>query len=339
MIVKGWDYIQEYEDEKEEILSAISEVLESGQLVLGEKVRLFESEYAGYCELKYGVGVDNGTNAIFLALKALGIGKDDEVITVSFTAVPTVSAIVSAGARPVFVDIDEASMVMDTTKIESAISDKTKCILAVHLYGQCVDMEEVNRIARKYKLFVAEDCAQSHGAEYKGHKAGSLSDIAATSFYPTKILGTFGDGGLVMTRHEDLYHKLLRLRFYGMEKNYYAAGHGYNCRLDEIHAAVLLKKLKHLNEYLAKRRLLAKQYRELLSDTGLILPCEKTYGQHAWYLFPVRHMERDLILEELKKKDIFLNIHYPWPVHIMSGYQYLNYHKGDLPVSEKTAEQ
>jgi dTDP-3-amino-2,3,6-trideoxy-4-keto-D-glucose/dTDP-3-amino-3,4,6-trideoxy-alpha-D-glucose/dTDP-2,6-dideoxy-D-kanosamine transaminase len=339
MAIKGWDYISEYEDEKEEIHSAIEEVLTSGHLVLGDKVKKFEADYANFCEVKFGVGVDNGTNAIFLALKALGIGENDEVITVSNTAVPTVSAIVSCGAKPVFIDIDEASFLMDTGKIESAINSNTKCILPVHLFGQCVDMDEVNRIAKKYNLKVLEDCAQSHGAIYKNHKAGSLSDIAATSFYPTKILGTFGDAGMVLTSNEELYKKLLRLRFYGMEGNYYAIEHGYNCRLDEIHAAILLKKLNHLDDYINKRRQLALQYQELLKDTSLILPVEMPYGKHSYYLYVIRHAKRDLILEELIKKDIFLNIHYLHPIHTMEAYKYLNYKEGDFPITEKIAKE
>jgi dTDP-3-amino-2,3,6-trideoxy-4-keto-D-glucose/dTDP-3-amino-3,4,6-trideoxy-alpha-D-glucose/dTDP-2,6-dideoxy-D-kanosamine transaminase len=229
MIIKGWEYWLEYENEKDEIHAAIQEVLNSGSLILGAKVKEFESKYANYCKVKYGVGVDNGTNAIFLALKAMGIGNNDEVITVSNTAVPTVSAIVSCGARPVFVDIDELSYLMDTTKIENALSSKTKCILPVHLFGQCVDMDEINRIAKLYHLKVLEDCAQSHGALYKDRKAGSCSDIAATSFYPTKILGTYGDAGMVMTNDEELYRRLRRLRVYGMEEKKNAEEHGKNC--------------------------------------------------------------------------------------------------------------
>ncbi len=339
MKLKGWDYLQEYEKEKEEILSAIEEVLASGHLILGSKVKKFEADYARYCEVKFGVGVDNGTNAIFLALKALGIGRNDEVITVSNTAIPTVSAIVSAGATPVFVDIDEASFLMDTTKIERAISSKTKCILPVHLFGQCVDMNEVNRIAKQHKLKVIEDCAQSHGAMYRGHKAGSLSDIAATSFYPTKILGTYGDGGMILTNKEEWYRILQRLRMYGMESTYNAVEHGYNCRLDEIHAAILLKKLGHIEDYLSIRRSLAESYNKLLKHTALQLPEELAYGKHSYYLYVVRHPQRDLIVEALKKKDIFLNIHYPCPIHLMQGYKYLNYKEGDLPVTEKIAKE
>ena len=339
MAIKVWDYLKEYAIEKEEIHSAIDEVLNSGYLILGEKVKLFEEKYAEYCDLKYGIGVDNGTNALFLALKALEIGEGDEVITVSNTAVPTVAAIVSSGAKPVFIDIIEDTYLMDTRQIESVITDRTKCILPVHLFGQCVDMDEVNRIARKFGLLVIEDCAQSHGSLYKGRKAGSMSNISATSFYPTKVLGTFGDGGMVLTDASDIYKKMLRLRFYGMEKTYYAIEHGYNSRLDELHAAILLKKLQHLEEYIAGRRNLAEKYYHLLNDTDLILPKLAQDVRHVYYLYVVRHPKRDLIIEELRKSDIFLNISYPWPIHTMTGYQYLGYKKGDLPVTEKVAKE
>ncbi len=337
--MKVWDYLLEFEEEKEEIFAAITEVLSSGSLILGEKVSSFEAAYASYCDLKFGVGVDNGTNAIFLALKALGVGDNDEVITVSNTAVPTVSAIVSCGAKPVFVDVDEETLLMDVSQIEGVITAKTKCILPVHLYGQCVDMNEVNRIAKKHQINVLEDCAQSHGALYNGHKAGSCSDIAATSFYPTKNLGTFGDAGLIMTNNELLYDKLMRLRFYGMDKTYYSKEHGYNCRLDELHAAILLKKLSHLDSYIQKRRYLAERYQTLLKDTSLKLPVEASYGKHAFHLYVVRHPQRELILEELKRYDILLNVSYRWPVHLMEGYKNLNYKTGDLPVTERAVDE
>lgn len=339
MDIKVWDYLQEYAQEKEEVLSAIEEVLNSGWLILGDKVKAFEAAYASYCQTKYGIGVANGTDAIFLALKALGIGAGDEVITVSNTAIPTVSAIVSTGATPVFVDICEDTYLMDTTKIEAVITEKTKCILPVHLYGQCVDMDALNAIARKYNLFVLEDCAQSHGALYKGSKAGSLSDISTTSFYPTKILGTFGDGGMVNTNDEQLDRKMRRLRFYGAEKTYYAIEHGYNSRLDELHASILLKKIEHLDTYIQRRRQLASQYNNILKNTDLILPVEAKYGQHAYYIYVVRHPNRDYIMQELKKNGIIVNISYPWPIHIMTGYAYLGYKEGDFPVTEKLAKE
>ena len=339
MAIKVWDYKKEYLNEKDEIFSAIEEVLDSGWLILGDKVKQFEAAYSSFINTKYGIGVANGTDAIFLALKALGIGHGDEVITVSNTAIPTVSAIVSTGAKPVFVDINEDTYVMDVNKIESAITSQTKCLLPVHLFGQCADMDTIKQLALKYNLFVLEDCAQCHGAEYKNEKAGSLSDISTTSFYPTKILGTYGDGGMVNTSNEELNKKMRRLRFYGAEKTYYAIEHGYNSRLDELHASILLNKLSHLESYIERRRRLALQYYDLLKDTDLILPYEAPYGKHAFYIFVVRHAKRDIIMEELKKRDILVNISYPWPIHIMEGYSYLGYKEGDLPVTETAAKQ
>ncbi len=340
MKIKAWDYKTEYENEKAEIHAAIEEVFNSGQLILGEKVRQFENAYAGFCEVKYGVGVDNGTNAIFLALKALGIKENDEVITVSYTAIPTVSAIVTAGAKPVFADIEESTMLLDTSKIEGLITSKTRCIIPVHLYGQCVDMDEINSIALKYNLKVLEDCAQSHGALYKNRKAGSFSDIAATSFYPTKTLGACGDAGMVLTSNEDYYRKLMRLRMYGMEgKEYYALEHGYNCRLDEIQAAILLKKFSHISSYISKRRDIAQKYHDALKGSSLTLPIEKSYGVHSYHQYAVRHPERKMILEALAKKDVFLSIHYEYPVHMMEGYKFLGYNTGSLPVTEKAAQE
>jgi len=339
MEIKVWDYLVEYTQEKKEILAAIEEVLDSGWLILGSKVKAFETAYAEYCNTRYGIGVANGTDAIFLSLKALGIGPGDEVITVANTAIPTVSAIVSTGATPVFVDIEEDTYLMDTSKIQKMISSKTRCILPVHLFGQCVDMDEVNRIAKYNKLKVLEDCAQSHGALYRGSKAGSLSDISTTSFYPTKILSTYGDGGMVNTNSEELEQKMRRLRFYGAEKTYYAIEHGFNSRLDELHASILLKKLNHLDTYVQRRRELAKKYDVMLKDSELILPKEAEYGKHSYYIYVVRHPNRNKIMEELKKQNIIVNISYPWPIHTMSGYGYLGYKEGDLPVTEKMARE
>ena len=338
-MTKVWDYLQEYRKEKKEIHAAIEDVLSSGWLILGNHVKEFEKSFAQYCGVSYGVGVNSGTDALFLALKATGVGNGDEVITVSNTAVPTVSAIVSAGAVPRFVDTDPDTYLMDTNLIEKEITDKTKCILPVHLYGQCVNMDEVNTIAEKSSISVLEDCAQSHGAEFKGKKAGSLSKLAAFSFYPTKILGGYGDAGMVITNNEKIYRKILRLRFYGMEKGYYAHEHGYNSRLDELHAAILLKKLDHLNEYISRRIKIASLYDEMLADTPLILPHRDTKGKHAFYLYVCRHQKRDEIISKLAEKNIFVNVSYPWPIHIMEGYRYLGYTEGTLPHTESAAKE
>ena len=339
MSIKVWGYLNEYEKEKEEIYSAIRRVLESGSLILGENVKRFEEEFSRYCGVKYGVGVNSGTDALFIGLKAIDIGCGDEVVTVSNTAVPTVSAIVAAGAIPRFVDIDQESYLLDTSQLEKTITSKTRCILIVHLFGQCVNMDEIRRVADRRGIKVMEDCAQSHGATFKGKKAGSMSDIAAFSFYPTKILGGYGDGGMVITNDKELYKRLLRLRTYGMEKTYYSTEQGYNSRLDEIHAAILRGKLIHIDEYIYRRRTIAEKYNSLLADTDLILPKEMPKRQHVYYLYVCRHPQRDEIIAELRKKDISVNISYPWPVHTMMAYQNCGYKKGDLPYTEKAAEE
>ncbi|MBI4707812.1 MAG: DegT/DnrJ/EryC1/StrS family aminotransferase [Candidatus Omnitrophica bacterium] len=339
MEIKVWDYLKEYENEKHEIHAAIEKVLNSGRLILGDSVKNFEEAFAGYCGVNFGVGVNSGTDALFLGLKALGVGAGDEVITVANTAVPTVSAIVATGAKPVFVDINPATYLMDTTLIETVITEKTKCILPVHLYGQCVDMKSVNDIASAYGLKVLEDCAQSHGASFNGKKAGSMSTLSAFSFYPTKVLGGFGDGGMIITGDENLYKKLRRLRFYGMEKTYYSEEHGYNSRLDELHAEILLRKLSHLDEYIARRKEIAYVYDQSLAMTGISLPETITGNEHVYHLYVCRHPKRDRIISQLKTKDIFVNINYPWPIHTMTGYRYLGYEIGDLPHTEKAANE
>lgn len=339
MSIKVWSYLKEFESEKEAILKAVTTVFESGTLILGQQVSDFEESFSAYCECKFGIGVNSATDALFLSLKALNIGEGDEVITVSNTAVPTVSAIVASGASPVFVDIDESTYLMNITLLEKLVTPKTRCILPVHLFGQCVDMDEVNRIAKKHNLFVLEDCSQSHGALYKNKKCGSLSDLAVFSFYPTKILGAYGDGGMVVTSNEKLHKKLKRLRFYGMEKQYYALEQGYNSRLDEVQAAILNFKLNHLDAYIQRRREIAQLYSENLNLDGLTLPKTALNNQHAYYLYVVRHSKRDEILAYLKKHDIFVNISYPWPIHEMQAYNYLNYKNGDLPQTELMAKE
>jgi aminotransferase EvaB len=339
MAIRVWDYLKEYEREKEEIHAAIEKVLSSGRLILGDSLKNFEESFARYCGVKFGVGVNSGTDALFLGLKALGIGMGDEVITVANTAVPTVSAIVSTGATPVFVDINPETYLMDTSMLERVITKKTKCILPVHLYGQCVDMDSVSKIANAYGLKVVEDCAQSHGASFKGIKAGAMSDIAAFSFYPTKVLGGYGDGGMVITSDDSLNAKVRRLRFYGMEKTYYAEEHGYNSRLDELHAEILLRKLSHIDDYIVRRKELAKRYSQHLANTGLFLPETMPDSDHVYHLYVCRHQERDEIVSRLKTKDILVGIHYPWPIHTMKAYQYLGYKKGDLPHTEKAAKE
>ena len=337
--IRVWGYLKEFASEKDDIMRAVESVFESGMLILGENVKAFEQEYANYCGVDYGIGCDNGTNAISLALHALNIGAGDEVITVSNTAIPTVSAIVSVGAKPVFVDIDPDTYLMDVTKVEQAITPRTRCVIPVHLFGQCVDMDAINDIAKRYHLHVIEDCAQAHGATYKGKKAGAMSDISTTSFYPTKVLGAYGDGGMMLTNSGNFDSILRRLRFYGAEKTYYASTHGYNSRLDEVQAAILRTKLRRIESYINRRREIAQIYNEQLAGTSLVLPKEASWRRHVYYLYVVRHPNRDNIITQLKEKGIHLNISYPTPIHLMEAYNSNDYRKGALPQTEAAAHE
>jgi len=339
MSIKVWDYLEEFEAERADIFEGIEKVFRSGKLILGESGRNFEASFSSYCGVRHGVGVDNATNGLFLALKALGIGSGDEVITVPNTAVPTVSAISAAGAIARFVDIDPKTFLMDVRQLESAITSKTRCLMPVHLFGQCANMEAVNEVARRHGLKVVEDCSQAHGASRNGVKAGAMSDLAVFSFYPTKPLGGYGDGGMVITNDSKLDAKLRRLRFYGMEKSYYAEEDGYNSRLDEIHAEILLRKLKRLDQYIARRRQLAQRYDQILAGTSLVLPQVDPSNTHVYYIYVARHPDRDRLLSELAKRDILLNVSYPWPIHTMRGYARLGYEPGDFPYVEKAAQE
>lgn len=338
-MIRVWSYLDELKAEESEIQDAVNSVLHSGTLILGENVKKFEEEFASWCGAASGVGVNSGTDALFLALKAWGIGEGDEVITVSNTAVPTAAAVGAAGARARFVDVEYESALMDTSRLAEAVNERTKAIIPVHLYGHCVDMDAVGALARERGLKVLEDCAQSHGALQNGRCSGSMGDLAAFSFYPTKILGGYGDGGMILANSEDDDEKLRRLRFYGMSGTYYSIEEGYNSRLDELHAGILRKKLKHLDTYIERRRELARRYDEALGDTELVLPVEKPGNRHAYYLYVVRHPERDRILSHLESRDIHLNISYPWPIHIMPAYRRLGYSEGDFPVTERLAKE
>lgn len=338
MAIKVWDYLEEYKIEREEILAAVDRVFRSGTLILGNSVKSFESEFAAYCEANYGIGVDNATNGIFLALKALNLGQGDEVITVSNTAVPTASAIVQAGATPRFVDIEPDTGLMDISKLEQAITPRTRAVIPVHLYGQCVDMQALLKITRSHKLHVIEDCAQAHGTSHFGSMAGSMGDMGVFSFYPTKTLGGYGDGGLITTNSEEIDARLRSLRFYGMKGVYNAEELGYNSRLDEVQAEILRVKLPRLGGYVKRRRALAERYRAILGLTSLKLPVEREGNLHVYYVFVVKHPDRDRIIEELKKQDILVNVSYPWPIHTMKGFANLGGKEGDLPVTEEAAK-
>lgn len=339
MSIRVWEYLAEYEEEREHILAAVDRVFSSGTLVLGDSVKNFEKEFAAFCKVPDAVGVDNATNGLFLALKALGIGPGDEVITVSNTAVPTVSAIEQAGAIPRFVDIEANSCLMDVTQLEKVITSNTKAVIPVHLFGQCVDMTSLMEICNKKNISVIEDCSQSHGATHKGMTCGAMGDLGVFSFYPTKPLGGFGDGGIVTCSTKHLAERLRSLRFYGMKGTYYAEEQGYNSRLDEVHAEILRFKLGRFWDYIEKRRQIAVRYTADLEATNLLLPKVNVGNSHVFYVYVARHHARDMILSELKKKDIHLNVSYPYPIHLMRGYAHLGGREGDLPETERAAKE
>ena len=330
-MIKVWDYSKEYELLREDILGAVDDVFKNGPLIFGPRLEEFEEKFSNFHQCKYGIGVGNCTDAITIALKALDVGIGDEVLTTSNTAVPTVTAIVNTGATVKFVDINKYSL-MDISKVEEQISKNTKAIIPVHLYGQMCDMDEIMKISKKYNLKVIEDCAQSHGATYKGKKAGSIGDVGCYSFYPTKIFGAYGDGGFITTNNETVFDRMRRIRFLGMEKKkmssghwngkYYAIEHGTNSRLDEVHAAIMLKKLPYLDQWIERRREIAKKYYDELNGCNIRLPIEHPDNKHAYYIYVVAHSNRDEIMSNLVKKDIHLNISYPWPIHIMDAYKH-----------------
>lgn len=338
-MIPVWDYRAEYEAEREDVLAAVDQVMRSGRLILGESVRSLEQEFAAYCGAGYGVGVNSGTDALTLALRVLGVQAGDEVITTANTAIPTVSAIVSAGGTPRFVDIDPDTYLMDVSQLEDAVTERTRCVIPVHLFGQCVDMDLVQAITERRRLAVLEDCAQSTGAEYRGRRAGSMSRVAAFSFYPTKILGAYGDGGMIVTSEADLAARLRRLRVYGTDGAYYSEEHGYNSRLDELHAEILRRKLRRIEAYIARRRELARRYDEQLRSSGLILPRTGQPNRHVYHLYVVRHVARDAIVKALAARGIAVGIHYPWPIHAMRAYAHLGYPEGSLPVTERAARE
>jgi aminotransferase EvaB len=340
MLPPFWDYRREYDELRDEILAAVDRVFRSGKLILGPEGIAFERDMAAYIGVKGAVGVNSGTDAIYIALAAAGVGAGDEVITVPNTAVPTVSAIQVLGARPVFVDIRDDDFLMDVGQIEAAITPRTRAIVAVHLYGQCVDLDPLLDIARRHGLKVIEDCAQSQGARYRNRRCGSIGTAATFSFYPTKLLGGYGDGGMVVSGDEAVVDLARSLRFYGMEQTYYAERHGYNSRLDEVHAAILSLKLPRIDGWINRRRDIADRYRWGLADSGLRLPKENDYGRHVYHLFVVETSgDRDATLARIEARGLTCSVQYRWPIHLMRGYQDLGYREGQFPVAERKARQ
>lgn len=338
MRIPFFDYQRQLKILQPEIDKAIKRILNSGQLILGGEVKKFENSFSKYIGSKYGIGVNSGTDAIKIALKALEIGRNDEIITVANTAIATVSAIREIGAIPKFVDIKE-DFTMDESKIEKVITKRTKAILPVHLYGQPCNMRAILKIAKRHGLKVVEDCAQAHGAKIKNKKIGTFGDINCFSFYPTKNLGAFGDAGIILTSNKNLADKCRALRMYGIRGKYYANFEGYNSRLDEIQAAILNVKLKYLDKWNKKRREIAKCYLANITNPKIILPSIKNINECVFHLFVIRTKERKKLMKYLASNEIGWGIHYQYPIHLQEAYKFLHCKKGDLPTTEKFADQ
>jgi dTDP-4-amino-4,6-dideoxygalactose transaminase len=333
------DLKAQYSSIREEIQQAIDGVLNSSQFILGEEVQKFEEEFSGYVGGKFGVAVNSGTSALHLALLAADIGPGDEVLTVPATFVATAAAIAYAGARPVFVDVDPQTLTIDPSKLEGAITENTKAILPVHLYGHPAEMEPILEIAKKRNLIVIEDTAQAHGAEYQGKRVGSLGDFGCFSFYPSKNLGAYGEAGMVVTNDAEAANRLRMLRDWGQSKKYHHDTLGFNYRMDGIQGAILRVKLRHLDDWTEARRQNAKRYNEVLKDSGLALPIETQGNRHVYYVYVVRVPNREAMQKHLLGNDIHSAIHYPHPVHLEKAFEHLAYSEGDFPVSEKAAKE
>jgi dTDP-4-amino-4,6-dideoxygalactose transaminase len=324
---------------KEEVDAAIHRVLDSGWYILGNETRSFEAEFAKYNGVAHAVGVGSGTEAIHIALSACGIGQGDEVITVSHTAVATIAAIEMTGAQPVLVDIDPESYCMDPALLEKAITPRTKAIIPVHIYGQPADLTPILNIARKHGLRVVEDCAQAHGALYSRSRVGTLGDIGCFSFYPTKNLGGFGDGGMVVTGDPKLSGQMALIREYGWSERYISSTKGVNSRLDELQAAVLRVKLRQLEATNRARMKLADRYNAKLKDSGLVLPTCRSGSTHVYHLYVVRATRREAVQSHLKTHGIGTLVHYPVPVHLQPAYMGRLQGCESLPETERASTE
>jgi dTDP-4-amino-4,6-dideoxygalactose transaminase len=333
------DLKTQYLSIKDEIDNAVLKVLESTQFVLGNEVKALEKEFANYCNADYGIAVNTGTSALHLALLAAGIGAGDEVITVPFTFVATTAAICYTRATPVFVDIDPVSYTIDVTQIEKAITERTKAILPVHLYGQPADMEPILDIARRHNLVVIEDAAQAHGAEYKGQRVGSIGDVGCFSFYPGKNLGAYGEGGMAVTNNPEYAHTMGMLRDWGQERRYHHVLKGYNYRMDGIQGAILRVKLRYIETWTEARITHAAHYDQLLEASGVSIPAVMPYSRHVYHVYAVRSPQRDALQQSLQEQEIQTGIHYPIPVHLQPAYADLGYKSGDFPHSEAASNQ
>jgi dTDP-4-amino-4,6-dideoxygalactose transaminase len=329
----------QYLAHKSAIDTAISRVLGKGWYILGEETKAFEAEFASYIGVDHAVGVGSGTEALHVALAACRIGEGDEVITVSHTAVATVSAIEAAGATPVLVDIEPDFYTLDPARLEAAITSRTKAIIPVHLYGQPADLGPILEIAQRHELRVIEDCAQAHGASYRGKHVGSYGDLACFSFYPTKNLGAFGDGGMLVTNDPELAERALLLRQYGWADRYVSSIVGWNSRLDELQAAILRVKLPYLDADNRQRARLADTYNDALTGLDLTLPQRRPEMEHVYHLYVVRSARRDDLQSFLKSREVAALVHYPVPVHLQPAYQNRLRGSDNLPETERAARE
>jgi len=333
------DLKKQYGSIRAELDDAISRVLSKGSFILGAEVTAFEKEFAEYCEVSHAVGVASGTEALQLALMACGVGENDEVLIPAHTAVATISAVEASGANPILVDVDPARYTLDPNLLAEKITPRTRAVVPVHLYGCPVDMNPIVQFAREHNLFVVEDCSQAHGALYQGRKVGAWGDVAAFSFYPTKNLGAFGDGGAVVTSDEVLAEMARLLRQYGWKEHYISSIKGINSRLDELQAGILRVKLQHLNQWNARRIQLAGLYHDLLSGTELILPVQPKSSSHVFHQYVIRCSRRDELKEYLSGRGIHTLVHYPVPIHFQPAYANLGWAVGSLPNSEQAARE
>ncbi len=352
---------RQHEEHADEYEQAALAVMRSGGYIGGAEVFAFEEEFAAYQGAKYGVSCGNGTDALLLALRALGIGRGDEVITVSWTFFATAESIAATGATPVFVDVDGDTYNMDPEKVEAAVTDRTKAVLPVHFYGQSCDMDALRAVCRKYGLYLIMDCAQSAGTKYRGERKNTLGDVSCFSFFPTKNLGCDGDGGMVLTDDENIARACRALKVHGSgkdglwtlrreyerqgrpfpenmpvgESKYYNYLLGYNTRLDAIQAAILRRKLTHMDEFIAGRRRNAALYNEALKDTEYVTPAEMPDSEHSYYLYALKHPRAAEIMERLKAAGVPTGVYYPVPLHLQGAFKDLGYREGDLPVTEE----
>lgn len=329
----------QYLNLKTEIDTAIQEIINNTSFILGKPVEMFEKNLASYCGCRSAIGVSSGSSALFLALKAYGIKDGDEVITVPNTFIATAEAIIQCGAKPVFVDIEEKTMLIDVNEIEKKITSRTKAIIPVHLYGQICEMDRIIEIAKKYNLFIIEDAAQAIDAEYKNRKL-PIYETAILSFFPAKNLGCYGDGGAVLTHDENIARIVAKLRDHGRISKYESDIVGYGERLDALQAAILNVKLNYLSSWTHQRREHASQYNLLLREIPLlILPFAEIQNKHVYYTYVIRAKERDNLMKSLKEQGIATGIHYPIPLHLQPAMKFLGYREGDLPKSEKAAKE